>query len=179
MDLVNEEKRDDIFEKRKEQLQQKCSSSSFKVNYFSTNIWDPSLNKAWNEILNSLVSNNENLKKGIKELTENTQVDETIVFEKNTFAIICSYNSKTINDNLRFEKMSYFFKKLKKSCFNNDYESHELIINHKNFCAYIDEYTKGTYIMMVFDNKKINLEMIKLNIRLSKDDFLKMICKKS
>ena len=49
MDLVLEEKRTEIFNKRKAQLESK--SGNFTIKCYPTSIWEASLYKAWTQIV--------------------------------------------------------------------------------------------------------------------------------
>ena len=114
MDLVLEENRDEIFKKRKHQLEEK--SGNFKIKCYPTSIWEATLYKAWTQIISELSPNKEEIEKSLKNFVEACNANEVILFEKNTFLLCFSYSSKyeeNIDDELRFEKISHFIKKFK------------------------------------------------------------------
>ena len=55
MDLVTENKKKEIFEKRKSQLESKAGN--FKIQCFPTSIWEVTLYKAWTSIVGELTMN--------------------------------------------------------------------------------------------------------------------------
>ena len=59
MDLVLEENRDEIFKKRKHQLEEK--SGNFKIKCYPTSIWEATLYKAWTQIISELSTNKEEI----------------------------------------------------------------------------------------------------------------------
>ena len=111
MDLVPEGKRQSLFEKRKAQLQSKAGN--FTITAFPTSIWEITLYKAWTEIVASLTSNMPKLKESLANFAAACGAEEVILFEKNTFLLTCSYTSKEISDDQRFEKISHIIKKFK------------------------------------------------------------------
>jgi hypothetical protein len=46
-----------------------------------------------------------------------------------------------------------------------------MVIKTKNFTTYLEEFTKSTYIMIIVSDKSVNLELLSLNISLSKKAF--------
>ena len=46
-----------------------------------------------------------------------------------------------------------------------------MIIKTKNFTTYLEEFTKSTYIMIIINDKSVNLELLTLNIDLSRKTF--------
>ena len=89
MDLVMEEKRDEIFENRRQQLEEK--SSKFKIKCYPTSIWEASLYKAWTQIVSELSPNRAKIEKSLKNFAEACEADEVVLFEKNTFLLCFSY----------------------------------------------------------------------------------------
>lgn len=173
MDLVPEGKRQSLFEKRKAQLQSKAGN--FTITAFPTSIWEITLYKAWTEIVASLTSNMPKLKESLANFAAACGAEEVILFEKNTFLLTCSYTSKEISDDQRFEKISHIIKKFKLSCMTTHAKFQSMIIQTKNFTTYLDEFTKSTYIMVISNDKNVNLELLKLNATLCKKKFEELI----
>ena len=46
-----------------------------------------------------------------------------------------------------------------------------MIIKTKNFTTYLEEFTKSTYIMIIINDKSVNLELLSLNIEISRKTF--------
>ena len=46
-----------------------------------------------------------------------------------------------------------------------------MVIKTKSFTTYLEEFTKSTYVMIIVNEKDVNLELLSLNISLSKKAF--------
>ena len=169
MDLVSENKRVEIFNKRKNQLEQKAGN--FKIQCFPTSIWEISLYKAWTNIVSELTMNLKSIKQSLKNFSKVCGVEEVILFEKNTFLLLCSFTDKEIKDEQRFEKISHIIKKFKLSCMTTNSRFESMIIQTRNYTTYLDEFTSSTYIMVIINSKNTNLELIKLNVALCRKTF--------
>ena len=169
MDLVAENKKKEIFEKKKSQLESK--SGNFKIQCFPTSIWEVTLYKAWTSIVGELTMNIKSIKESLKKFSQICCVEEIILFEKNTFLLTCSYTDKEISDDQRFEKISHIIKKFKLSCMTTNSRFESMIIQTRNYTTYLDEFTNSTYIMVIINSKNVNLELIKLNVALCRKSF--------
>ena len=173
MDLVMEEKRDEVFAKRKAQLEEK--SANFKIKCYPTSIWEASLYKAWTQIVSELSPSKEKIEKSLKNFAEACQADEVVLFEKNTFLLCFAYSTQKVeektNDEQRFEKISHIIKKFKLSCMSSNSTFKSLAIETNNFSAYMDEFTNATYILVILSNKNVSLEFVKLNAALCRQSF--------
>lgn len=166
MDLVQIDKRDELFNIMMTKLQKISNPYQFKLNGFPTSIWNESLYKAWSQIVCSLIPNmnlfNENLLKFNKIL----DAEEIILFEKTTFLVISSTNSiqqnVTTSDNLdpkRFEKISNVIKTYKQSISKLRTNFNNLIIKGSNDTQFfIDILTDNMFIMIVLKDKANNGE---------------------
>ena len=173
MDLVMEENREEIFNKRKAQLEEK--SGMFKIKCYPTSIWEASLYKAWTQIVSELSPNKANIEKSLKNFAEACEANEVVLFEKNTFLLCFAYCTKNeddnTNDDQRFEKISHIIKKFKLSCMSSNSSFKSMVIETKNYSAYMDEFTSATYILVILSNKKVSLELLKLNAALCRKSF--------
>jgi Ras-related GTP-binding protein A/B len=171
MDLVMEENREEIFNKRKVQLEEK--SANFKIKCYPTSIWEASLYKAWTQIVSELSPNKAIIEKSLENFAEACEASEVVLFEKNTFLLCFSYCKKeyTNNDEQRFEKISHIIKKFKLSCMSSNALFKSLVIETKNYLAYMDEFTSATYILVILSYKKVSLELLKLNTALCRQSF--------
>lgn len=168
MDLVDDEQRKYIFNKRKEELQAKAGK--FSVSYYQTSIWEHSLYTAWTSITASLTKNIEEIQKSLKNFASACDAEEVILFEKNSFLVSSSYSSKKMRDEQRFEKISHIIKKFKLSCMSINSRFRSMVIRTNFFMCFLDEFTPSTYIMVIC-NKKVTLELLKLNIALCLKSF--------
>ena len=172
MDLVMEDKRDEIFEKRKKQLEEK--SANFQIKCYPTSIWEASLYKAWTQIVSELSPNRAKIEKSLQNFVEACEADEVVLFEKNTFLLCfsyCSTKEAPNTDEQRFEKISHIIKKFKLSCMSSNSSFKSMVIETKNYSAYMDEFTNATYILVILSNKKVSLELLKLNAALCRQSF--------
>lgn len=177
MDLVPDDRKEEVFQLRKKQLEE--HAGNFKITCFQTSIWEITLYKAWTQIVSSLTLNMDDIKKSLKNYAEACEADEVILFEKNTFLLTCSFSSRENTDDQRFEKISHIIKKFKLSCMSSNSCFQSMVIQTKNFTAYLDEFTSSTYIMVVLSNKNVNLELIKLNTALCRQSFEEKLLKKN
>ena len=167
-----EDKRDEIFNKRKSQLEEK--SANFQIKCYQTSIWEASLYKAWTQIVSELSPNKEKIEKSLQNFAEACEANEVVLFEKNTFLLCFAYSSQkadNINDEQRFEKISHIIKKFKLSCMSSNSSFKSMVIEVKDYSAYMDEFTSATYILVILSNKKVSLEMLKLNTALCRQSF--------
>lgn len=169
MDLLNESKREELFAKRREQLE--ARAGKFNVVCFPTSIWEVTLYKAWTEIVSTLTGNMPRLKESLANFASACGAEEVILFEKSTFLLTCSYTNKDIKDDQRFEKISHIIKKFKLSCMTSQAKFQSMVIQTKNFTTYLDEFTKSTYIMVILNDKRVNIELLQLNACLCKKAF--------
>ena len=176
MDLVLEEKRTEIFNKRKAQLESK--SGNFTIKCYPTSIWEASLYKAWTQIVSELSPNKTEIEKSLKNFVEACDASEVILFEKNTFLLCFAYSSQNadnLNDEQRFEKISHIIKKFKLSCMSSNSSFKSMVIEVKDYSAYMDEFTDATYILVILSDRKTSIELIKLNVTLCKQEFEKKL----
>ncbi|CAI8507639.1 GTP-binding protein gtr1 [Hanseniaspora opuntiae] len=123
MDLVQINKRDNLFNIMMSKLKETCSMYGFEdVKGFPTSIWDESLYKAWSSIVGSMIPTIDVYRKKVKKITELMNLKEFILFEKTTFLVVCSSSEKS-NDSVenmdpkRFEKISNVLKTYKQSIY--------------------------------------------------------------
>ena len=176
MDMVSEARKKIVYEKRYKEISDRVKS--FPLKCFATSIWEFSLYKAWTEIVSSLIIDMDMLKSSLNMLAEACNAEEVIVFERSTFLLTCHYCNKENPDDQRFERISHIIKKFKLSCLNSKKQFDSMTIKAKNFTTYLNNFTKSTYIMMIFNNTNSNLEeLVKLNIAISKKSFETIIDK--
>lgn len=82
MDLVQIDKRQELFEIMMEKLQKISNPYHFKLIGFPTSIWDESLYKAWSQIVCSLIPNINLFNNNLIEFNSILDAEEIILFEK-------------------------------------------------------------------------------------------------
>jgi Ras-related GTP-binding protein A/B len=177
MDLVEEHKKQAVFEKRKKEIMDRSGIYKNNVKCFPTSIWEVTLYKAWTEIVSTLIMDMDKLKSVLATFADACGAEEVILFEKSTFLLTCHYSAKPISDDQRFEKISHIIKKFKLSCINTNTKTQfqSMAIKTKNFTTYLEEFTKSTYIMIIINDKSVNLELLALNVNLSRNTFENII----
>ena len=167
MDLVTDLRKQSVFEKRKYEIMER--SGSYKTKCYPTSIWEVSLYKAWTDIVSTLIMDMQSLKSALGNFAAACNAEEVILFEKSTFLLTCYHSKKkTIVDDQRFEKISHIIKKFKLSCLNIKSQFHYLVIKNKGCTIYLDEYTRSSYVMLILQDSSVNLNLIRMNIELSK-----------
>lgn len=159
MDLVQIDKREELFSMMMEKLQNISNPFQFKLVGFPTSIWDESLYKAWSQIVCSLIPNMNLFNNSLVKFNQILEAEEIILFEKTTFLVISSTSSINQHDNnlldpKRFEKISNIIKTYKQSISKLRTNFHNLIISGSNGTHfYIDILTDNLFIMIVLKDK--------------------------
>lgn len=169
MDKVDEERRGAIISNKKNQFQPK--SSNFQIEFYPTSIWETSTYIAFSNILSEVVKKKEIIKKFLEEYGKACGADEVIIFDRKTFLVIASYSGKEFKNEERMETISYLMKKFKSPNSEVTNKFSELVINNKVNTIYLDEFTRNSYILVALSNKKISLELLKLNMKFGKKEF--------
>ena len=166
MDLVQSEKRDDVFRQMMKYLEEHSSPYGYKLTGFPTSIWDESLFKAWSSIVCSLIPNMMLFQKHLQNFADISEAQEVVLFERTTFLVIShvSPSHKSTNasatgalaqqredrlDPKRFEKISNYIKTYKQSCSKMRSQLQTFTLHGVNCSAYIDNLTNNTFIMVV------------------------------
>lgn len=161
MDLVQIDKRDELFNIMMDKLQKISNPFQFKLVGFPTSIWNESLYKAWSQIVCSLIPNMNLFNENLLKFNRILDADEIILFEKTTFLVISSTNSiLNGNNNLdnldpkRFEKISNIIKTYKQSVSKLRTNFNNLIIKGSNDSQFfIDVLTDNMFIMIILKDK--------------------------
>lgn len=161
MDLIQINKRDELFKIMFNKLQEIALPFNFNIIGFATSIWDESLYKAWSSIVCSLIPNISVYEKQLLEFNKIQNAREIILFEKTTFLVISSTNSlvnSTESDNdldpKRFEKISNIIKTYKQSVNKIRSNFSSMILNGLNSSIYLDLLNDNMYIMIIVDDKE-------------------------
>lgn len=174
MDLVQADRRDELFGIMMNKLQEHSSPYGFQLTGFPTSIWDESLYKAWSSIVCSLIPNMGTYEKNLSKLTGILEAQEIILFEKTTFLVICSSNNNDDSgdsaklDPKRFEKISNIMKNFKQSATKLKSQFKTLILNDSLF---IVELSSNLMIFVVLEKGKVGQQVILENIKQARRHF--------
>ncbi|RUS18665.1 Gtr1/RagA G protein [Endogone sp. FLAS-F59071] len=133
MDLVQDEKREQVFNERYRELQTR--SEPLQIVAFRTSIWDETLYaiqeipfpnrhssfQAWSQIVYYLMPNIHTLESQLANFCEICEADEVVLFERTTFLVIAKAGSLEHQDKHRFEKISNIIKQFKLGCRWNNF----------------------------------------------------------
>lgn len=155
MDLVQLEKRNEVFQQMMKHLEVQSNTYGYKLSGFPTSIWDESLFKAWSSIVGALIPNMAMFQKHLQNFADISEAQEVVLFERTTFLVIshvspsraAAEDSKL--DPKRFEKISNHIKTYKQSCSKMRSQLQTLTLHGLNCSAYIDNLTANTFIMVV------------------------------
>ncbi|CAI5758086.1 unnamed protein product [Candida verbasci] len=162
MDLVQLDKRLELFTIMMDKLQKISNPYNFNLVGFPTSIWDESLYKAWSQIVCSLIPNIDVFNKNLLKFNEILDAEEIILFEKTTFLVISStasikqqhVQSQEELDPKRFEKISNIIKTYKQSVSKLRANFYNLIIKGSNKNFYLDVLTENMFIMVVLKSQQ-------------------------
>lgn len=177
MDLVQIDKREELFVIMMEKLQKISNPFQFKLVGFPTSIWDESLYKAWSLIVCSLIPNMNLFNSNLLKFNQVLDAEEIILFEKTTFLVISSTASiqrqmqlqsngeqnglTEALDPKRFEKISNIIKTYKQSISKLRTNFHNLVIRGSNGSHFfIDILTDNLFIMIVLKDKDSNQNFV-------------------
>lgn len=176
MDLIEKDKKKVVYEKKRQEII--GYSSCFDVKCFATSIWEKSLYTAWKHIIGCLMVNLDILKKGLDLLREACDADKVVIFEKSTLLFLCSSSrgDKNLEDDERFDQISISIKKMMKSSINLGIKGFlNLKFVSKKFTVYLDEFTKNTLVLIFIDKSKLNIDLLSVNIDLTRKKFISII----
>ncbi|KAK7573506.1 hypothetical protein V9T40_010697 [Parthenolecanium corni] len=162
MDLLQEDHRDAIFDRRESDLIK--LSKPLECTCFRTSIWDETLYKAWSAIVYKLIPNVKQFESNLSHFCNIIEADEVLLFERATFLVISHCERKSHRDVHRFEKVSNIIKQFKLSCSKVAAQFHSMEVHNSCFGAYIDVFTPNTYIMVIVSTPKIPSAALRLNI---------------
>lgn len=165
MDLIQSNKRQELFTIMFEKLQETASPFNFKLTGFATSIWDESLYKAWSSIVCSLIPNISSYQENLVKFNKIIHAREIILFEKTTFLVVSSTNSlmgdnKEQLDPKRFEKISNIIKTYKQSVNKVRSNFSNLTLSGVHSSIYLDALTENIYIMVIMPKKQYDTDIL-------------------
>lgn len=178
MDLVQIDKRQELFRIMMDKLQQISDPYRFELVGFATSIWDESLYKAWLQIVCLLIPNMNLFNTSLLKFNEVLDAEEVILFEKTTFLVILSTAAHAKPNDLdpkRFEKISNIIKTYKQSVTKLRTNFSNLVIQspHGNH-FYIDVLTENMFIMVILKGSKHEDHLVLENIAAARKWFEKI-----
>lgn len=172
VDKVDEKNINNIVANKQKQFGSKVED--FEINYYPCSIFENSICKVFSHILSNVLQNSDKIQKFLEEYATACNANEVILYDKKTLLAIGNFSNKQYKDDKRIETISYSIKKFVSNYKNISNKFNELIINNKTNTIYLDEFANSTYIMVVVSDKNISLELLKLNIKISKKEFEKI-----
>ncbi|GAA5809199.1 hypothetical protein MFLAVUS_002604 [Mucor flavus] len=157
MDLIQEDRRDKMFEKQKIELQ--VRSEPIQIQAFQTSIWDETLYAAWAKIIHCLIPNIKALQASLDTFCGICGADEIVLFENTTFLVIANSASIHHPDVHRFEKISSIIKQFN-LCTRKESYSRQMEIKGSNFTAFFDTLTKNTSVLLIISDHGINDQIL-------------------
>lgn len=172
MDLIkNKDDREIIF-KEKSNIIDELTDHNPNISYFCTSIWEDTLYKAWSKIVCSLMTNINTIDRYLKKFIEITDIDEVIVFEKNTFLDITHVVNTKKHDYCtnedKNELMSMTLKMFKTSCIKQGSNINIINIKQHDISIILGKFTENTFIMIINSDSDIKYGAIKINLNVLK-----------
>jgi len=177
MDLVPRDEREKIYQGVSDYVRR--VALPFRTACFQTSIWEETLYKAWSQIVNSMVPNSDLIHSHMTEFMNTIGAEEVILFERATFLDI-AHTARDGPDTLkkdvhRFERLSNIIKMFKLSCLKSGKQLQNMQVHNSDFDAFLDEFTKNTYIMVIVADKQVHKAATSLNIRNARSHFEKLL----
>lgn len=172
MDLIPEDQRKVIYDKRETELKKR--SLPLDCTCFRTSIWDETLYKAWSNIVHLLIPNVHHLESGLSNFASILDSDEVLLFERATFLVIAHAVRRPHSDVHRFEKISNIVKQFKLSCSKLQAQFQSMEVRNSCFASFIDVFTPNTYIMVIMSDPDIPSAATLVNIRNARKHFEKL-----
>lgn len=171
MDLVQLDKRGELFEIMMKKLKQASTEYGFNdLVGFPTSIWDESLYKAWSQIVCSLIPNMTTYNNNLKKLKELMDAKEIVLFERTTFLVISSSNTASgeLLDPKRFEKISNIMKNFKHSTTKLKSSFNTLVLSD---LIYVTELSSNMMCFIVLNTNNYPKEFILQNLHQAQSYF--------
>eukprot|EP01062_Namystynia_karyoxenos_P067172 TRINITY_DN61054_c0_g1_i1.p1 TRINITY_DN61054_c0_g1~~TRINITY_DN61054_c0_g1_i1.p1 ORF type:complete len:337 (+),score=124.86 TRINITY_DN61054_c0_g1_i1:87-1097(+) len=139
---------------------------------FATSIWDESLYRAWSAVVYSLVPQIDTLQRLTERFCELCEADEVVLFERQTFlTILTSRRAPEHRDEHRHEKVSNIIKQFKLSAMRLGTAVQSMEVTNSRFTAFVDGFSRSTYVMVVQSDKNIPASVTQMNIQIARNRF--------
>lgn len=172
MDLIPEDQRQMIYDKRESELMKR--SLPLNCTCFKTSIWDETLYKAWSQIVHLLIPNVNLLESNLSSFASVLDADEVLLFERATFLVIAHSVRREHSDVHRFEKISNIVKQFKLSCCKLQAHFQSMEVRNSQFAAFIDVFTPNTYVMVIMSDPTIPSAATMVNVKNARKHFEKL-----
>jgi len=192
MDLIESPaQKQEVFEAKRQQLEQIAISYEVQVDYSRTSIWDKTLYSAWSRIVTQLVPNRHLFEKELNQFVQKSEADEVMLFEKATYLNLCYVNRRGNDSNqdeqsrddaamaelLRMEELSHHMKQFKLTCNRNATSYKSVEIQNSRHSILMAEFTEYTIIMVISYNPSIPMWIWRENIKRARPRFDKLDAK--
>lgn len=112
------------------------------------------------------------LSKHLSTFAEACSATEVVLFERTTFLVIAtSSSSPDALPATRYERTSELIKGFKLSCSRVREEFHSLHMQLEDFTLVMEEMTRNMYVMVIVHDPTIEVEAVRLNIRMAREKF--------
>lgn len=181
IDLIEEDRRDVIFQERCKEIKE--LSKHMECHYYKSSIWDETLYKAWSSIAHLLIPNIEEIENFLEEFADIYNAEEILLFERATFLMIAKTKEKksntTINqskfgDKQRFEKFSNIIKRFKMSCGRVAAQFSSMEVRNKNFSAFLEMFSPFTVICVIMPKCSFSSKLMSMGIASARKNFKKI-----
>ncbi|KAL4456637.1 hypothetical protein ABPG74_000744 [Tetrahymena malaccensis] len=168
IDLINPINQQEVFEKKKNQIQNYFVDNRVSIQgFFASSIWNETLYKAWSVIVQSLVPDLQQINNELKQFCHFNEIDEIVLFEKSTFLVIAFYN-KNKECIIKYERVSNIIKKFKLSCNSTGAKIQKIFLSSQFSCS-IQEFNKNCYIMTIYKDPQVNQATLDFNMKQSRN----------
>lgn len=166
-DLIESHKREALFNKYKQKVEEITPKNQL-AEIFATSIWDVSLYYAWSVIIKNIIPDVQMFENILSSISELIQCEEIVVVEKSSFLIIGSHNKTQSNEKeiLKYERLSGIVKNFKIDCSKRGKEMNSIVIKNQDFTILLEDFTKNTFIILMFYDNELKPGLMSLNIKL-------------
>lgn len=172
MDLLEEKDKELTFIKYSKKIRDLTIFQNQLIKFFSTNIWDASLYTAWSYIIQIIIPDIKLFNYKLKFVSNIIECDEVILLEKSTLLKIGSYNrSGEDTDYTKYDNLSQIVKFFKVGCSKNGKDISSIHISNKDLTVVFENFTDDTFILVLFYNRKVEISLVALNLKLAKKYF--------
>ncbi len=115
-------------------------------------------------IAHCLIPKIDKLEEGLRQLCKLCAADELVLFGQSRLLEISHVEAKPHKDPHRFEKISNIITQFKLSLLATNYQLQEMMFKNSKFRAYLLEFTKSAYLMVIMSNTDVEEAVIKINV---------------
>ncbi|KAJ2546721.1 GTP-binding protein gtr1 [Coemansia sp. RSA 1933] len=149
-------------------------SDMFHPEVFGTSIWDPTLYRAWSQIVYRLVPNMKIIEEQLRNFCHLTEASEVVLFERETFLVVCSTSVKPNMHPDNYMSISQGIKDYRSACQHMQAKFQSIEITNKHYTMFIQPFTRSTYILVITTDPEVEPAVTKANITSAQSHFSKL-----